>query len=66
MSLVRTSFRESGDDEATYLTCDITEPAEYEIHNARTQREDEEHQRVEIALLGEFWAGVVEDVGESR
>ena len=50
-------------NESAYLTCNITEPTEYEIDNTSTEREHEEHQRVKVALLCEFGAGIVEDVG---
>ena len=45
---------QSVDDEFAYLTCDITEPAKDEIHNTSTQRKDEEHQGVKVALLREL------------
>jgi hypothetical protein len=47
------------------LTSNIAEPAEYEVHDTRAQREDKEHQGVEVTLLCKFRAGVVEDIGES-
>jgi len=58
-------FVRSVDSEATYLTCDIAEPAKDKVDNAGTECEDEEHQGVEIAFFCEFGAGVIENVCKS-